>query len=135
MTVSAFYERRERVLLVRMGRAFTREALAEINTIVKRVSAVEGPFRGIIDLSDVEEVLIEAGDLVALGQQPRLLPGQRRVIVAPRDALFGLSRMFSLYQGVRGDEPDVVRDLSEAHELLGLVEPEFVAIDATARNL
>jgi hypothetical protein len=129
MGCAFFIDRRQRVLLARFGRTVTRDALAALNAAVQRLAAAEGPFRGIVDLSAVEEVRIASHQVAELACQPPLLPGQQRAIVAPRDEVFGLSRMFGLHRATTGDEPAVVRSLAAAYEQLGLTEPDFVPID------
>jgi hypothetical protein len=129
MSCAFFIDRRQRVLLAKFGRTVTLKTLAELNAAVRRHAAAEGPFRGIVDLSAVEEVLISSHQVAELGRQPPLLPGQQRAIVAPRDEVFGLSRMFGLHRAITGDEPAIVRTLAAAYEQLGLTEPDFVPID------
>jgi hypothetical protein len=125
MSCAFFIDRRQGVLLAKFGRTVTLKTLAELNAAVRRLAAAERPFRGIIDLSAVEEVQISSHQVA----EPPLLPGQQRAIVAPRDEVFGLSRMFGLHRAITGDEPAVVRTLAAAYEQLGLTEPDFVPVD------
>lgn len=129
MSCRFFFDRRQRVLLARFGRRVTREALADLNAAVRGFVAAEGPCRGIVDFSAVEEVLIESHDVAELGRQRAIMPGQQHAIVAPRDEAFGLSRMFGLHRSGAGNEPIVVRSFAAACALFGLDDPQFAPID------
>jgi hypothetical protein len=130
MSCTLFFDRAHRVLLVKFGRAITRESLIELQDRVRRFAAVNGPCHGIIDFAAVEELKVESQYIIALARQPAVLSGQKRVLIAPRDEVFGLARMFGLHQAATGDEPLVVRSAAEAYAALGLADPDFVAIEA-----
>ncbi len=102
MTCTFLFERKQGVLLVKFGRALTRETLAEMQDAVRRFAAAEGPCHGILDLSAVEEVNVASDFIAAFGRQRAVLHGRRRILVAPKDEVFGLSRMFGLNQAETG---------------------------------
>jgi hypothetical protein len=131
MSLSLFFERSHRVLLVRMGAELSEQTLAALDAAVRAFAAAHGACRGLLDLSPVERVTIPSAVIAAHGRRPARLAGQRRVLVAPTDALFGICRMFGANQDTttRGDAPDVVRTLAEAYALLGLVDPDFQPLD------
>lgn len=86
-------------------------------------------------MSAVEEIDVDVAYLRALGGSRRVMPGEQRVIVAPRDEVFGVSRMYGLHQAnSQGEEPMVVRDLQEAYEALGLKDPDFQRFEITGRS-
>lgn len=124
-----FFERKQRVLLARLGRSFTPDAIETMQEAVRRFVAVEGRCRGIADLSAVEEVNIDSRLMAALGQQRAVLFGEKRVLVAPKPEVFGLVRMFGMNQAATGDEPLIVRRLEEAYAALGLSEPDFQPVN------
>jgi hypothetical protein len=130
MSCALFFDRRHRVLLARFGRAVTPESLAELQERVRRFAAAHGPCRGILDFGAVEELRIQSHHIAALGRQPAVMSGQKRVFIAPRDEVFGLARMFGLHQASTGDEPLVVRSAADAYAALGLEAPDFVAVEA-----
>jgi hypothetical protein len=120
-----FFDSRQRVLLARLGRSFTPEAIERMQAAVRRFVAANGLCRAIADLSAVEEVDMPSRYMVELGRQRAILFGERRVLVAPRPDVFGLARMFGMNQAATGDEPLVVRRLEEAYAALGIRDPDF----------
>jgi hypothetical protein len=56
--------------------------------------------------------------------------GKRRVIVAPRAEVYGLSRMFQAYKDAMSNDVQVVHTPEEAHTLLGLESPDFETVDS-----
>ncbi len=132
MSCTFFFERKHSVLLVKFGRALTRETLAEMQDAVRRFAAAEGPCHGILDLSAVEEVNVTSDFIAAFGRQRAVLHGRRRILVAPKDEVFGLSRMFGLNQAETGEEPLVVRSLPDAFAALGVAVQDFAPVDAAS---
>jgi hypothetical protein len=130
MEFALFFDVRHRVLLVRFGKVLSQPALERMQAAVRRFAAESGPCPGILDLGAVEEVTIQTHFIANLARQGAVLSGQRRVLVAPRDETFGLSRMFGLYQAGTGDEPFVFRTLAQAYTALGIDEPDFRPVDA-----
>jgi hypothetical protein len=118
-------EERSRVLLARWGRSFTREGLQALFAAIRPFAATHGDWAGIIDFSQVDDIGIDVAFARALGQRPRVLPGARRVLVAPQPQLFGMLRLYGLHQAGISDEPMVVRTLEEAYAQLGLRDPDF----------
>ncbi len=129
MSCAFFFEHKNRVLLVKFGRALTRESLVEMRDAVRRFVAAEGPCHGILDLSAVAEVNVASDFIAAFGRQRAVLHGRRRILVAPKDEVFGLSRMFGLNQADSGEEPLVVRSLTEAFAALGVAAQDFAPVD------
>jgi hypothetical protein len=59
-------------------------------------AAIHGNCTGIVDLSAVEEVDVDIAYLRAFGGSPRVMAGAQRVIVAPKDEVFGVVRLYGL---------------------------------------
>jgi hypothetical protein len=56
--------------------------------------------------------------------------GEKFIIVAPQDHVFGLSRMFSMLAEETRPHVTVVRTMEEAYCLLDIEEPQFHRIKA-----
>jgi hypothetical protein len=126
MPFEMLFDRDHKVLLVRFGRALTRQALEAMVQAAREFMAVHGNCDGIVDFSAVEKIDIDVAYLRAYGGSPRVMAGAKRILVAPNDEMFGVSRLYGLHQAnSQGEEPMVVRDLQEAYDALGLKDPDF----------
>ena len=120
MAFEILFDSRQRILLVRFGKALTQPAMEAMNAAIVRFVAREGPCPGILDLSAVEVATLPSAFIAALAQRKGVLADQRRVIVAPKDEVFGLARMFGAYNDAGGDRIVVVRSLRQAYDALGV---------------
>ena len=135
MPFEMFFDRNRKVLLVRFGRALTRQALESMVQVAREFAAVHGNCDGIVDFSAVEKLDLDVAYLRAYGGSPRVMAGARRILVAPDDEMFGVARLYGLHQSnSQGEEPMVVRNLREAYDLLGLKDPEFQPFEVTDRS-
>ena len=103
---------------------------------VARFVAHNGLARGIMDFTDVETVDVSLDVIVRRCDQPPLLPGQDRVLVAPRSPAYGLNRVIAAHQLYRrGVEPLLVRTLEEAYRALAIEGPDFqpLEVDTASR--
>jgi len=124
------------VLLTRFSGSYVVTDISLRDKAVGRFVARNGLARGIMDYSAVEAVDIPIEVVVARSAQPPLLPGQARVIVAPREPLWAMNRIFAAHRLFRqGEEPLLVRSIEEAYRALSMVDPVFepVAIDPVSR--
>lgn len=87
----------------------------------------EGAANVILDFSGAPQGSIETSLVHERTNTPLIMPGQRRVFIAPHDQLFGLLRMYAAYQD---DPPAVVRTFDEALEALQLSAPTFEPVEA-----
>lgn len=130
MAPDLMYDAARRILLIRFGRSLTQPALAEMQTAAQAFAARMGGCDAVIDFSEVTEVDVPSRYLASLAQQKPVLAGHRRIIVAPKEVVFGLSRMFGTQQhAVTGEAPAVVRTLREAYDALGVGEPDFKPVE------
>ena len=130
MAFALLFDRTNRVLLVKFGRALTRQALEAMVQAARAFAGVHGSCDGIVDFSAVEKFDIGLAYLRAYGGSPRVMTGARRILVAPDDEMFGIARLYGLHQSTsQGEEPMVVRSLQAAYDLLGLQDPDFRLLD------
>jgi hypothetical protein len=113
------------VILVKFDGVVTPSAMAGMIADTRKFMERHGACPGIVDFSSVERVDLDVEYVKAMGQSARLMRGQRRVLVAPGDEMFGLLRMYGIHQSGSGEDPDVVRSLATAYELLGVAEADF----------
>ena len=120
------FDTTRRVLLIRFGPRLTPQALGEMQAAAQAFVARAGACDGIIDLSAVTQIDVSSEYLAGLARHRAVLTGHRRVIVASKEIVFGLSRMFGTQQdAATGEAPVVVHSLDEAYAELGLVAPDF----------
>ena len=136
MVFQLLHDQRHNVLLTRFSGAYVATDISLRDKAVGRFVARNGLARGIMDYSAVEAVDIPIEVVVERSSQPPLLPGQARVIVAPREPLWAMNRIFAAHRLFRqGEEPILVRRIEEAYQALSMVDPVFepVAVDPVSR--
>jgi hypothetical protein len=130
MICELLFDARQRILLIRIGRVLSPEALGFMQAALARFLAAHGRCNGILDLSLTEQVSVPASDLVVLAKHRPVMAGTRRIFVAANDAMYGLCRMVGTYQDIGGNAPDIVRSLAEAYALLGIADAAFEPFEA-----
>ena len=110
------------------GRVTDAILLGSYATLV-RYAQSHPPCRGLWDVSDVTEFEVSGHALRQVERLPPIIStGYMRVIVAPRDFLFGMMRMLQILSEESRPELHVVRTMGEAYRLLGVESPEFTPI-------
>jgi hypothetical protein len=86
----------------------------------------------IVDYSGVTSNEVSMKTVTDLIRSPRAMPkGFLRINVAPRDAIYGMARMFQILSEKDRPELRVVRTMDEARVLLGVESLEFLPIGQT----
>ena len=120
------FEPRHNVLMTRLYGTYVEPDITLRDKAVARFVARHGLARGIMDYTSVEAVDVPIEVVVRRSAGPALLQGQARVIVAPREPLWAINRIFAAHQLYRrGDEPLLVRSLDEAYQALAIDKPAF----------
>lgn len=90
-----------------------------------RVDPAFSPTLGqLVDTREVREVAITLPAARALGHSKLFSPESRRAYVVRDDVMYGLARMYELYQELRGTRNvRVFRDRAEAVTWLGVTDP------------
>ena len=112
----------QRLVLVRMSGALTRDEMFACTNSLRNDPRVTSEFSELVDLRGLTSVeAVRAEDVRAMASGS-LSPAARRAIVAPDNAAFGLSRMFESLRGAKGapDQTVVFRTMQEADVWLGL---------------
>lgn len=82
--------------------------------------------KGIADFSQVVTIEVLGSIIRDRAKLPPAMPGgQLFVIVAPRDHVYGLSRMFAMMAEQTRPHVHVVRGIDDAYRLLGITKPQF----------
>lgn len=96
-------------------------------TAVRHVQRTN-PALAIVDLTSVASIEVSPATVQALARSEPTLPASRpRFIVAPRDHLYGLSRMYQILAERSRPRLQVLRSAAELYEAFGL-ELRFQAI-------
>ncbi|UYN96127.1 MAG: hypothetical protein KIT25_04045 [Enhydrobacter sp.] len=123
-----WFERRQRVLLVRISGVMSSQDFETHDRNVLTFLAREGAVRGLYDFSAVDAVAVPISKVMQRGQAPSIIAD--RVIVAPRAAGEEFARTIRDQQRLAGHrEPIIVPTLGEAYALLDLDNPLFEPID------
>jgi hypothetical protein len=131
------FDARHTVLMSRFHGTYVEADICVRDKAAARFVARHGLARGIMDFSAVEAVDIPMGYILERAHAPPVLPGQARVIVAPREPAYSLNRIFAAHQLYsRKVEPLLVGTLEEAYRALAITDPAFEPLeDDTAAQL
>ncbi len=129
MPVLLQYERRRHILLIRFEGVVTDEVLLEGYRRVRRWFDLHGLCGNISEFTAVTDFNITGSSIRFLASNSPLVPeGFVRIIVAPRDDVYGMARMFEMQGSAMGNRVDIVRDFQDALKLAGLDQPEFETV-------
>jgi hypothetical protein len=107
----------------------TDEGLQDAYEAAEKYVALHGPYRAIWDFSRVTQFDVSTEAIREIAQKPPIVPsGYMRVLVAPQDFLYGLTRMFQILSERNHPDLHVVRTMDEAYTLLRVKSPEFSPI-------
>jgi len=120
------FDRNHNVLLVRLAGVFSSEDVESLDRHLTAFVSRHGFARGIFDFSLVEANAAPQTFLTWHGRSPQILLGQQRVIVARQQWAYELACAYAAQQRDFGNvEPQVVRSLAEACDLLRIERPDF----------
>jgi hypothetical protein len=109
------------VLLIRFEGAVNDEVLLERFGKVREWMAGHGHYSSITDFSAVDSFEVTAQAVNRLAAESPLVPDcYRRVVVAPQDDVYGMTRMFEMLGSGTRDRVDVVRSMAEACREVGV---------------
>jgi len=110
-----------RILYLRFEGIVTDEVLLSSFDRVRAWMHSNGPCSSITDFSGVESFQVTASAVNQLAAKRPLVPdGFLRIVVAPQDEIFGMTRMFEMLGSKTRDSVDVVRTVAEAYSLAGV---------------
>ncbi len=85
----------------------------------------------LVDTTAVTDVTLSARLMLSMGQSTLFAPEAKRAYLVTKDVVFGLVRMYELYQGMRGQQSvRAFRRREEALAWLGVQEPASEQLSA-----
>ncbi len=115
------WDDKARILYIHFEDILDDQVLLDRYHMVREWIAEHGPVSSISDFSDVASFEVTPAGVKALAGNPPLVPDDfRRMVVAPQDLAFGMTRMFEGMGSRTRSDVEVVRSLPEALHLLGL---------------
>lgn len=127
MFISFEFAEADHVLRLTLSGELADDSVIEIWPKAVPVVALFPAARSIVDLSGITrfDVSIRAINILAESDAPDLAS---RVFVAPKDVVYGTTRMFQVLSERTRKNVHVVRTMDEAYKLLGLKSPKFVPV-------
>ena len=117
------------ILRYSWGGNLTDESLLKGDAAGRRLLAARPPCRGIQDFSSITRVDASSETIRKVASLPPAYGlDQAVVFVAPRDVVYGLSRMFVTVGEKSRPKAYVVRSMEEAYRLLEVASPQFSPI-------
>jgi hypothetical protein len=100
--------------------------MAQRNSCLRLFAQTHDLRGGIADFSQVQDFRLSPIELLGLSAgRLALAPDFPRIVVAPLDHQYGLSRMFQMWNEAQVKGLRIVRSMDAAFRLLGLVNPRF----------
>lgn len=127
MFISFEFSEADNTLRVTLAGEMTDDSVMEVWSKGVPVAASFPASRSIVDLSGVTrfDVSTRTINMLAQSDAPYFT---NRVFVAPKDIVYGTTRMFQVLTERTRKNVHVVRTMEEAYKLLGLALPKFVPV-------
>lgn len=129
MGVFLGFDAHAQLLLVRFEGDVTDEILVARFRQVREWFVRNGPRSNITDFSAVTGMNVGTQTVARMAAADPFVPnGFLRIIVAPQDEAFGMSRMYENLGSLTRDSVHVVRTMQEAIAIAGVLDPHFETI-------
>lgn len=126
MGVFLSLDKSNQVLFIRFEGAVTDDVFLDRYRIVREWIAAHGFVSNISDFTDVTSFQVTAQAIGQLAAHSPLVPDSfQRIVVAPQDQVFGMTRMFEMLGSPTRDRVHIVRTVAEAFNLLGVEATDF----------
>jgi hypothetical protein len=117
------------VLFIRFEGVVTDQVLLTRYQQAREWMANHGPISSVTDFTDVTSFEVTAQGVNLLAANSPLVPdGFLRVVVAPQDEVYGMSRMFEMMGSLTRNRVDIVRTMAEAYAVTGITKPQPLPI-------
>lgn len=135
MAVSFEFAKADCVLRMTLDGELTDPILLDTWQKATRVATALPPCKTIVDLSGITAVKVSNEVVAMLARTPPVRPHEHtQVYVAPRDVLYGMSRMFQIMSDQTRQNLRIAHTMDEAYELLGVKSPKFLPISNPVRE-
>jgi hypothetical protein len=122
----------ECLLRITLDGRVTNAILLDVWSNATRIATALPPSKTIVDLSGITELEVSSDLVASIARVSPVRPRDyREVFVAPREVVFGMSRMFQILAEPTRHNLQIVRTMREAYEFLGVESPAFVLISDT----
>lgn len=119
------FDARNRILRVTLKGTVTDAMMLDCYATIAN-SVASQPCRGIVDVSEVTKFDVSSDTIKQMAAAPPAFPiGYMRVLVAPKEFVYGMARMFQMLGEDTRPDLRVVRAIDEAYRLLQVESPEF----------
>jgi len=127
MVVSFEFAEAQGILRVTLSGEITEQVLMDLWSKGRDVVSSFPACRSIVDLSGITQLDVSTSTIARLARSHAPdLPA--RVFVAPKDVVYGTTRMFQVLSENTRKNVHVVRSLAEAYKLLGIDSPKFIPV-------
>ncbi|SRR5579884_2990499 len=120
MSVSVKINRDSSLVLTRFSGRVTDDDVRQQMSLIAAGAPYDGKFCAITDFTHVERFDVTTEMIRMVAAQASPLAAAKRVIVAPGEPQFGVSRMFQALSHVTRPDITVVRSMAEACSILNL---------------
>lgn len=126
MALTVDFDAKNNILRGSIEGRMTGAILLDFYATTTKYMASHPPCRGILDFSGVTEFEVSSAAIRQVAAaSPVFPPGYMRVLVIPKDFIYGLARMFQILGEETRPELRVVRTMDDAYRLLEVESPEF----------
>jgi hypothetical protein len=126
MAVVVDFDARNNVLRATLTGSMTGAILLDFYSQTTDYMASHPPCRGILDFSGVTDFEFSSEAIRKIAASPPAFPkGYMRILVIPKEFIFGMARMFQMITEKTRPELQVVRTLQDAYLLLKVETPDF----------
>jgi hypothetical protein len=127
MVVSFEFAKTEGLLRVSLSGKITEQVLMDLWSKGRDVVASFPACKSVVDLSGITQLDVSTDAITRLARShaPEL---PTRVFVAPKDVVYGTTRMFQTLSENTRKNVHVVRTMDEAYKLLGVGSPKFIPV-------
>jgi hypothetical protein len=126
MSVSVRIQRQACLVCTRFSGRVTDDDVRQQIKLIAEGAPYDGKYFAITDFTHVERFDVTTEMIRSVASQPSPLASAKRVIVAPGDVQYGVSRMFQALSHDTRPDITVVRSMAEACTLLN-ISPEALA--------
>jgi len=120
------FDAKNNILRATLSGKMTGERLLEFYAATAKFMELHPPCRGILDFSAVTGFEVNSDAIRLVAAAPPVFPkGYMRILVVPKDFIYGMARMFQIITERTRPELQVVRTLDDAYLLLKVIAPEF----------
>ena len=123
MSVSVKIQRQAGLVCTRFSGRVTDDDVRQQIDLIAAGAPYEGRYCAITDFTHVERLDVATEVIRSVASQPSPLASAKRVIVAPGDVQYGISRMFQALSHDTRPDITVVRSMAEACAILD-ISPE-----------